>query len=282
MLGATQTVSSPAWDGGIHRAELRGPGLAIAVADGLGGHAHGELASATAVSLLIERLADETEVDRLASTLRESFDQANLALIEGRLRRSAGQCEGLDPPAGRGESDDGRPLSARILGAQTTLTALVLAGGRGHLAHVGDCRAFRLRDGTLELLTTDHTQAMELVRMRLIRAEQAARHPGRHLLTRSLGGDVVLRVDVRAPEPAAGDAYLLASDGLWSAVTAVEVREALEGDLGAGLEALLSSALERGGDDNASVIAVRVLDPGARSDAGSPGWRSAWRRTTTR
>ena len=115
--------------------------------------------------------------------------------------------------------------------------------------------------------------------MRLIRPEQAARHPGRHLLTRSIGGDIVLRVEARSGEPAAGDAYLLCSDGLWSAVTSGEVRAVFEGDLGEGIARLVALSAARGGEDNASVIGMRLLELGAAVDA-TPrvGLRLPWRR----
>lgn len=276
VLGMPGTARSPEGDGRLHRVELTGPMMAVVMADGLGGHAYGEVASAMAVATVLDRLAAEEAPERLPAVLREAFDEANLALLEGRTADPAWLARG---PTGRFDPES----AGRVLGAQTTLTALVLGGRRGHLAHVGDCRALRLRDGVLELLTTDHTQAMELVRMRLIRPDQAARHPGRHLLTRSIGGDPILRVESRSPKPAAGDTFLIATDGLWSAVTSGEVRSALEGDLAAGIPALVATSVERGGDDNASVIAVRVLDPGGPREAeATTGWRLPWRRSVPR
>ena len=142
---------------------------------------------------------------------------------------------------------------------------------------MGDTRLFRLREGMMELLTHDHTQARELLRMRLIKPEQVLTHPGRHLLTRSIGGDLVVRVDERPSPPALGDAYLLCSDGLWSSITSWEAHKALTGDLAAGVAELVAHSAAAGGDDNASVIALRVTALAGGPEPTSPGWRLPWR-----
>ena len=260
--GSPESARSPLGDSGTVHAELRGPGIAVVVADGLGGHSHGERASGTAVRIVLEGLVEPDVTGRVPATLRMGFEEANTALLDGRL-------DGPDESGG----------AAPARGGQTTLTALALTRRASSLAHVGDCRVFRLRDEALELLTTDHTQAAELLRMRLVRPDQVARHPGRHLLTRSIGGDIMLRVEARSGEPAVGDAYLLCTDGLWSAVTSGEVRATLEGDLAAGVADLVARSAERGGDDNASVIALRLLELGGTADAPPrAGLRLPWRR----
>jgi serine/threonine protein phosphatase PrpC len=277
VLGSPSTARSPQGDGPLVHEELVGPGVGFLVADGLGGHSHGELASRTAIRLLLRRLTEPEAVIRASQALRDGFMAANEALLVGELDRSTLDLDlaevGPDPRAAPGA---GRSL---VPGGQTTLTALAVTGRNSPLVHVGDCRLFRLRDGLFEVLTTDHTQAMELLRMRVIKPDQAARHPGRHLLTRSIGGDLVLRVEARPLEPAIGDAYLMCSDGLWSAVEAEELRDVLEGDLAVGVARLVELATERGGDDNASVIALRLLDLGGRREVTAPtAWRLPWRR----
>ncbi len=241
----------------VPSAELAGPIVVAAVADGLGGHAHGDLASRFAITTLLERLAPPGVLRRLPDTLRDTYQEVNARLLSGEI--------------------GGEGVGTRRLGAQTTLTAVTVTAGSAWVSHVGDCRVFRLRDQALELLTTDHSQAMELLRMRLIRPEQAATHPGRHLLTRSLGGDISLRVDVRSGEVREGDAYLLCSDGAWSGLSSDDIIGALEGDLEAGVRELVDRSIARGGDDNASVIALRVLRVGESADASS-GRRALWRR----
>jgi serine/threonine protein phosphatase PrpC len=261
-LGDRASVWATRGDERLPPRELLGPAVIGAVADGLGGHAGGDLASRCAVTTLLDRLAPAAAASRhLPSLLRETFDEVNARLLAGEL------------------SGNGRTAGRSQLGAQTTLTCLVLTPDAAHFAHVGDSRLYRLRDQTLELLTTDHTQAMELLRMKIIRPEQAASHPGRHLLTRSLGGDVVVRVDVRSGPVWPGDAYLLCSDGAWSGLSPGEIIKALEGNLASGVEDLMERSLARGGDDNASVIALRVIGV---EDAPEPVEQSArrplWRR----
>ncbi len=241
----------------VPAAQLAGPIVVAAVADGLGGHADGDLASRFAITMLLERLAPPGVLRRLPDTLRDTYQEVNARLLSGEI--------------------GGEGVGARRLGAQTTLTAVTVTAGSAWVSHVGDCRVFRLRDQALELLTTDHSQAMELLRMRLIRPEQAATHPGRHLLTRSLGGDISLRVDVRSGEVHEGDAYLLCSDGAWSRLSSDDIIGALEGELEAGVRELVDRSIARGGDDNASVIALRVLRVGESADASS-GRRALWRR----
>jgi serine/threonine protein phosphatase PrpC len=238
-------------------AELAGPIVVAAVADGLGGHADGDLASRFAITMLLDRLGPPGVLRGLPDTLRDTYQEVNARLLAGEI--------------------GGEGAGARRLGAQTTLTAVAITAGSAWVSHVGDCRVFRLRDQALELLTTDHSQAMELLRMRLIRPEQAASHPGRHLLTRSLGGDISLRVDVRSGEVREGDAYLLCSDGAWSGLSSDDIIAALEGDLETGVGQLVDRSISRGGDDNASVIALRVLRVGEPPDASS-GRRGLWRR----
>lgn len=236
---ATHLVSR---DGTTSRAELVGTVTAVVAADGLGGHPGGDVASRAAVRLVLDAVAGHRTGERMGEALRAAFERANGALIAGDVDADA---------AGR-----------RFRDPQTTLTALVLTPAGMHLAHVGDCRIFRLRDGLLELLTRDHTQAMEMLRMRIIRPEQVARHPGRHLLTRSIGGDLVVRVDVQSGPVRPGDTYLVATDGAWSGLDGSEIHEALLGDLDVALGALVERSLGRDGNDNASVIALRVLDVG--------------------
>ncbi|HEY4753932.1 MAG TPA: hypothetical protein VIH37_11645, partial [Candidatus Limnocylindrales bacterium] len=172
----------------------------------------------------------------------------------------------------------GATMGPGVGNGQTTLTAIALTGRTGNLAHVGDSRLYRLRGGDMELLTNDHTQARELVRMRVIKPEQVLSHPGRHLLTRSIGGDLVVRVDERASAPAVGDTYLLCSDGLWSAITSWETLNALSGDLATGVVDLVDRVAASGGDDNASVIALRVTALSGSAEPTSTGWRLPWRK----
>jgi protein phosphatase len=288
LLGDASAIVSPGSDEGPVSAELVAPGLAVVVADGLGGHNHGELASRTALGIVLRRLAGPEAAGKPGPFLRTGFEEANESCLMGRLvdadafDRSPATANPADDPASGGAgtiAEDPRGLRSSTRGGQTTLTAVALTGRTGHVAHVGDSRLYRLRDGEIELLTNDHTQVRELIRMRVIKPEQALTHPGRHLLTRSIGGDLIVRVEERASAPAVGDVYLLCTDGLWSTITSWEAMNAMSGNLGEGVAALVRRSAEVGGDDNASVIALRVTDLGGRPDLTPPaGWRFPWRR----
>jgi PPM family protein phosphatase len=211
----------------------------FAVADGLGGHQGGEVASATAVEPLAaldgRELAKPAEAaEALAAAIRE----ANAAIID----RAAG-----DPG---------------LWGMGTTVTAAALAGDRHlQLAHVGDSRAYLLRDGSLEQLTTDHTVVGELVRRGRLTPDQAAIHPERSILTRAVGLDPTLQVD--APDPLElhpGDQILLCSDGLTEAVPDPTITQLLSADTDGDTtcRSLIDAANQAGGPDNITVILLRT------------------------
>jgi serine/threonine protein phosphatase PrpC len=211
----------------------------FAVADGLGGHQGGEVASAAAVAPLAaldgREFADPAEA---AEALTAAIREANAAIID----QAAG-----DPG---------------LWGMGTTVTAAAGAGDRHlQLAHVGDSRAYLLRDGSLEQLTTDHTVVGELVRRGRLTPDQAAIHPERSILTRAVGLDP--RVPVDTPDPlelVPGDQVLLCSDGLTEAVPDSRIAELLstspDGD--AACRALIDAANDAGGPDNITVVLIRV------------------------
>ena len=226
-----------------------GKGLVFAVADGLGGYGGGEVASGLAVEACLDHARrDGAGGGRLTGSLRAAFYRANQAIFDAAI-------------GGRG----GRKM-------QSTLSALAITPGEAHLAHVGDSRVYRRHHGELEILTADHSQVMELLRMHIITPEQAVDHPARYALTRSVGGDITVRVDVRTERLDSDDAFLLCSDGLWSNVTASEIVEALAHAPGEACERLVKLALDRGGDDNATAMVVRVREAGQRPET-PQGWR---------
>jgi serine/threonine protein phosphatase PrpC len=207
----------------------------FAVADGLGGHQGGEVASAAAVEPLAaldgRGFGDAAAAaEALAGAIRE----ANAAILE----RAAG-----DPG---------------LWGMGTTLTAAALAGaGQLQLAHVGDSRAYLLRDGSLEQLTVDHTVVGELVRRGRLTPEQAAIHPERSILTRAVGLDPTVPVDLPDPlELRAGDRVLLCSDGLTEAVGDPDIATILAtaADGAAACRSLIDAANAAGGPDNITVV----------------------------
>ena len=211
----------------------------FAVADGLGGHQGGEVASAAAVEPLAALDGREfPDPGEAAEALATAIREANQAILD----RAAG-----DPS---------------LYGMGTTVTAAAVAGdGQIQLAHVGDSRAYRLREGTLDQLTTDHTVVGELVRRGRLTPDQAATHPERSILTRAVGLDPRVPVDLPDPlELQAGDQYLLCSDGLTEAVGDDRIAELLSAapDGQAACRSLIDAANAAGGPDNITVVLVRV------------------------
>ena len=224
-------------------------GVVFAVADGLGGYGGGEVASGMAVEAsLAQAQKGISGGSRIPGSLRDAFNRANHAILDAAI-------------SGQG----GRKM-------QSTLSTLVITPGEAHLGHVGDSRVYRRRDGELELLTTDHSQVMELLRMHIITPEQAIEHPARYALTRSVGGDITVRTDVRSERLEQDDVFLLCSDGLWSNVTSGNIAESLGAGPAEACHRLVELALERGGDDNATAMAIRVREAGERPEA-PQGWR---------
>ena len=221
----------------------------LLVADGLGGHRAGEVASRVAVDTIL------AEAEREGAPLGDRFlgramQQANLAVID------------------RGHDDPD------CFNMQSTMTALAVQHDRLLLAHVGDCRAYRVRGATIEQLTTDHTRVMEMIRMRLLTPEQAIKHPARNMLTRSLGADLILQVDTIRDRVKPGDLYVVCSDGLWSEVTSEEIRRMLhDHPLDEACVRLIELGATRGASDNMTVGIARVHNVQAAPQL-VPRWKS--------
>ncbi len=220
---------------------LEGDAL-FAVADGMGGHAGGEVAARTAISSLERRFAQDSS----ANGLLEAVHAANRAVWE------------------RGRSD------SSLRGMGTTLTAVALVstddGDRLAVANVGDSRAYRLHNGRLGQLTVDHSVAEDLVSRGELSEEEAAVHPQRHILTRALGVDPDVVVDTWMIVPEQGDRFLLCSDGLSNDVPPDDMSRALAAahDPKDAAETLVRIANEAGGNDNVTAVVLDVLvgEPG--------------------
>jgi serine/threonine protein phosphatase PrpC len=209
--------------------------VVFAIADGLGGHAGGAIASAEAVEALLEHYTSPFAPARPELALRDAMRRAH-----GRVLQRA-----LSHP--------------ELNGMQTTLTALALAGRHAYIAHVGDGRVYRVRGRDLQLLTSDHSEAAELLRRGLITPAQARRHPGRHVLTRALGAGLPPRPDFTRLPLQEGDIFVLCTDGLWGAVEDEEIRRVvLEHSPAEACARLVALANARGGEDNITVQIVRV------------------------
>jgi PPM family protein phosphatase len=208
----------------------------FAVADGMGGAKAGEVASRLAVEVLEEDRADP--VDPVEAHLVELVREANRRIYEL-------------------STDD---ESRRGMG--TTLTAARLHDGDVSLAHVGDSRAYRMREGALEQLTNDHSLVAELERSGQITAEAAENHPQRSIITRALGPEPDVEVDTYTLSGRPGDVFLLCSDGLTGMISDDEVASILRGSarLEEAAEALIRAANQSGGRDNITVVLFRLGD----------------------
>ncbi len=214
----------------------------FAVADGMGGHAGGEVASSVAIEALEASFARSATIEGLVAAVQD----ANRAVWE----------RGLDDQALHG------------MGTTVIAAALVVTddGDRLALANVGDSRAYRFHGGTLDQLSTDHSVAEELVAQGALSEAEAAVHPKRHILTRALGISSQVEVDVWEVVPFQGDRYLLCSDGLSNEV-ATDVMASVLSSLRDPHEAavtLVGLANDAGGPDNITAVVVDVLvgEPG--------------------
>ncbi|MGB2756258.1 MAG: Stp1/IreP family PP2C-type Ser/Thr phosphatase [Acidimicrobiia bacterium] len=202
----------------------------FAVADGMGGHAAGEVASSIALDAIRSSLQS-------GSTIDTAVNLANSSVRE----------QAANDPS--------------LQGMGTTLTLLSILG-TPTIGHVGDSRAYRLRDGDLQLLTDDHSLVAELVRAGRLTPEQAATHPRRSIITRALGADESVTVDLVPIEIREGDRLLLCSDGLPTMVSDEAIQTVLNdpADVPEVAQALIHLANAAGGDDNITVIVADVLE----------------------
>ncbi|MER8042786.1 Stp1/IreP family PP2C-type Ser/Thr phosphatase [Streptomyces sp. NPDC094032] len=213
-----------------------GPRL-LAIADGMGGQAAGEVASSEVISTLVT-LDDDVPGSDILTSLGTAVQRAN-----DQLRMMVEE----DP---------------QLEGMGTTLTALLWTGQRLGLVHVGDSRAYLLRDGVLTQITQDHTWVQRLVDEGRITEEEATTHPQRSLLMRALGSGDHVEPDLSIREVRAGDRYLVCSDGLSGVVSHQTLEETLASYQGPQetVQELIQLALRGGGPDNITVIVADVLD----------------------
>jgi protein phosphatase len=209
----------------------------FAVADGMGGHAGGEVASRLAADALAAAFSRQPT----GSGLSEAVTEANAVVWQ--------------------HSQE----NPELRGMGTTLTALALVNEDGHdvlaLVNVGDSRSYRFHDGEINQITTDHSLAEEMVRTGELTEDEAAVHPHRHILTRALGVSTDVAVDIWRIQPVRGDRYLLCSDGLTNELGPSQISEVLSsvGDPKRAAELLVQAARTHGGSDNITVVVVDVV-----------------------
>lgn len=213
-----------------------GQGLFI-VADGMGGHAAGEKASQTAVQIITERLGGTVGAStngQLLDALQTAIQDANREIINASMEDSS------------------------MRGMGTTATVLVTKGNQLYVGHVGDSRAYLIRNRRIDQITEDHSIVAQLVRARAITPQEAARHPYRNVITRCLGMQVEVEADTQQRELKPGDRLLICSDGLSGLVSDDEMLQMVlsSDDPQKTCQDLVNLALERGGSDNITVVLI--------------------------
>ena len=213
-----------------------GPRL-LAVADGMGGHAAGEVASALTIASMAELDSAQATGDMLEE-LAMAVAMANARLQEKIIANPA------------------------VEGMGTTLTALLWCDGRAGVCHIGDSRGYLLRDGELYQITHDHTLVQSLVDEGRISADDVSTHPQRSLLLRALDGRTMAEPDLSVHESLPGDRYLLCSDGLSGVVSDETLRDTLSTieDPEVATRQLIDLAIHGGGPDNITCIVADVVD----------------------
>jgi PPM family protein phosphatase len=215
----------------------------FAVADGMGGAQAGEVASHLAVEVLEQGLPDGG--GSIEERLRARVREANTRIMES------------------AQADDARA------GMGTTLTVAYVGEDDLTVAHVGDSRLYRLRDGSFERLTDDHSLVEELVRQGKLTPEEADEHPQRSIITRALGAEEGVEADSRTWAGRDGDVYLICSDGLTSMIPEAHVAQVLAEapSLGSAGRMLIDAANDAGGRDNITVVLFRLEEVGAGAPA---------------
>ena len=205
-------------------------GHLYAIADGMGGFANGSIASTTALSTFFETFYEARKATSLAK-LKVSMQNANLSVYQ-----------------------EARRLSAGKMG--TTLTAINIVGRTAHFAHIGDTRAYLIRNNKATCLTNDHTRVAELVRMKLLTPEKVRTHSQRSVLEKCLGLELFIQPDLFSVPVREDDMIIMCSDGIWAMIEDHEFAQLTVGrtDSESICEEIANIALERFSDDNVSII----------------------------
>lgn len=205
----------------------------LAVADGMGGHAAGEVASSTVITTLLKNLDGELSKDWVTTTILLGSKKIANAI------QSDSEKEGMG----------------------TTLSLILSTGETGFIGHVGDTRVYRFENNMLDQLTQDHTYVQELVDRGEISAEEALIHPRRNLLMRAIDGARSIDIDVFEVPLTVGQRYLVCSDGLAGVISDIAIAEALQmEDLTLVVETLVQKALDNGAPDNVTVVLGEVSE----------------------
>jgi len=209
-------------------------GSLFAVADGVGSSNAGEVASSEAVNVLLQEYYFGDYTEKCPERFKEAYNFTSLHVYD--LASANGSCNKM----------------------MCTLTALLLKDNKFYITHVGDSKAFLLRNGTLIQLTKDHSVVGRLVRMGFVTKEQARTHPNKHVILRSLGERPILPADFYSGNTQAGDIFFMTTDGIFEHFDEDEIRDFLleKRHLSEGIGKLIEIANERGGEDNMTVMSI--------------------------
>jgi serine/threonine protein phosphatase PrpC len=209
------------------------------VADGMGGHAAGEIASEMAVKIVAGELAPVRDLNgpEPLRAMADALRAANRAIFERTI------------------------IEADKQGMGTTASCILMGAGRYIIGHIGDSRVYLLRDGNFRQVTKDHSYVQEQVDAGFLTPEQARYHPYSNVITRCVGANAAVEADVLHGELQAGDLYLLCSDGLTGMVEDVQLKKIMETKASPGkmVDSMITEANKRGGLDNITAIVVQVL-----------------------
>lgn len=222
------------------------------VADGMGGHAAGEVASKVAVESINEFVCMTGGDEEI--TWPFGLDE-NMSYDGNRLKTSVRYANNKVLAATK--------ESAEYEGMATTVVAVLVDGATANIAHVGDSRIYLSREGVLSQLTSDHSWVNEQLQGGLLTADQARSHPLRNVVTRALGGRPDLEVEMQVHQAQPGDLLLLCSDGLTTMVPDAEIQRIIaegDGDVEATARALVDEANKNGGEDNITVVLLRFQE----------------------
>jgi protein phosphatase len=220
------------------------------VADGMGGHAAGEIASRIAVDSITEFILHTKEDD---GTWPHAYDE-HFSRTTNRLMAAVRMANTRVLEAMRKD--------ARLRGMGTTVVACLADGETVSVAHVGDSRAYLIRDAALSRITNDHSWVFEQVQAGMLSEAEAEKHPLRNVITRALGGALQVTPDASEIAAKPGDVFLLCSDGLTGMVPENEILRlvnASNGDMAKACQELIDAANERGGLDNVTAVLVKTI-----------------------
>jgi protein phosphatase len=212
-------------------------GSLFAISDGVGSSRAGEVASSEAVNVLLQEYYFGDHTERSPERFIAAYDVTALHVYD--LAEASGSCNKM----------------------MCTLTSLLLKDNKFYITHVGDSKAFLLREGSFIQLTKDHSVVGKLERMGFITKEQARNHPNKHVILRSLGDKPILPADFYSGNILHGDVFFLCTDGIFEHFTEEEIRDFLlsKAYLTVGIGKLIETANERGGEDNMSVMSIDLI-----------------------